>query len=344
MWHDQEKLGATPGRKEPEVKEIGSGTTGGRINGAAKKPHKVEGPFQWTDEQDCAFRAIKLAIVNNAMALPDPERQYHLAVDARRRGIGGVLFQLDGIAEHVEANNSTEHQGRERILMFLSFKLDNAETRYSNSERESLAVVRCLAEVKWIVIASPYSILVYTDHEALKVLLTKIDNDAHGSIAKWQERLGEYNFRLIHRTASTHFMGIEDGLSFLPSALMLHAFIEDSDGPRPQWAAVIAVGQHGIDVQVPATAVFATMAILGIGLLKGKRGTWQNGKYHGGDVGRDVMDGRGDRVGVVEVVLAEQDEGGRLEMVAKALKRRKWQRWLDSGFYGQVVRLKMEGM
>lgn len=344
LRRDQENLGATPGRKEPEGKEMGSGKKGGRIKGVAKKLRKEEGPFQWTDEQDCAFRAMKLAIVTNAMALPDPERQYHLAVDASKRGIGGVLFQLDGIAEHVEANNSTEHQERERMLMFLSFKLEDAETRYSNLEREALAVVRCLAEVKWMVIASPYSILVYNDHEALKVLLTVIDNDAHGHIAKWQERLGEYNFRLIHRTASTHFMGIADGLSRLPSALMQRAFIEDSDGPRPQWAAVIASGQHGINVRVPTTAVFATKARLGIGLLKGKRGTWQNGKYHGGDVGEDAMDGGGDRVGVVEVVLGEQDEGGRLEMAAKALKRRKWQRWLDSGYYGQVVRLKMEGM
>ena len=195
-----------------------------------------------------------------------------------------------------------------------------------------------------MVIASPYSILVYTDHEALKVLLTGIDNDAHGRIAKWQERLGEYNFSLIHRTASAHFMGIADGLSRLPSALMQQAFIEDSDGPQPRWATVIASGQHGIDVQVPATAIFATKTRLEIGLTKGKREIWQNGEYHGGDGGEDARKGGGDGVGVVGVVLREQDEGWRLEMAAKAMKRRKWQRWLNSGYYGQVVKLKMEGM
>jgi len=44
-----------------------------------------------------------------------------------------------------------------------------------------------------MVIASEYPVFVYTDHEALRVLLTGIDNDAHGRIARWQERLGEYN-------------------------------------------------------------------------------------------------------------------------------------------------------
>ena len=67
-----------------------------------------------------------------------------------------------------------------------------------------------------MVITSPYPILVYTDHEALKVLLTGLDNDAHGHIVKWQECLGEYIFQLIHRAASVHFMGIADGLSRLP--------------------------------------------------------------------------------------------------------------------------------
>ena len=45
-----------------------------------------------------------------------------------------------------------------------------------------------------MVISSLYPILVYTDHKALLVLLTGLDNDAHGRIAKWQERLGEDKF------------------------------------------------------------------------------------------------------------------------------------------------------
>ena len=65
-----------------------------------------------------------------------------------------------------------------------------------------------------------YPTFVYTEHEALKVLLPGPDNDAHGRIAKWQERLGEYDFPLLHRAAGTHFMGIADGLSRLPTALM----------------------------------------------------------------------------------------------------------------------------
>ena len=246
--------GETLGRKELEVKKDNGKERVARK--AAKKPQKMEGPFVWTDEHESAFQSIKNAIVTNAMALPDPDRQYHLAVDASKRRVGGALFQLEGIDAHTEATNSLAHRDAEPMIIFMLFKLEDAEMRYSNSEREALAVIRCLAEVCWMVMSTPYPTLVYTDHEALRVLLTGLDNDAHGRIAKWREWLGEYNFQLLHRAASTHFMGITDGLSRLPFCLMQHTFVEDSDGIRPR-AGITTCGQVGIDIAVPCNASLA---------------------------------------------------------------------------------------
>jgi len=81
-----------------------------------------------------------------------------------------------------------------------------------------------------MVMASRYPVFIYTDHEALKILLTGSDNDAHGRIAKWQERLGEYNLRLFHRSAKTHFIGIADVLSRLPTRLLTSHVAEDTEG------------------------------------------------------------------------------------------------------------------
>jgi len=149
--------------------------------------------FTRDTERNTAFEVIKQAIANNAMASSDPQGQYHHAVDASKQGIGVVLFQLAGIEDGTEATNTEKHRTAERIIMFMSFRLAEVETRYSNSEREALAVIQCLAEVRWMIMASPVSVFVYTDHEALRTLLTGPDNDAHGRIAKWQERLGEYD-------------------------------------------------------------------------------------------------------------------------------------------------------
>ena len=66
--------------------------------------------------------------------------------------------------------------------MFMSFCLEDAETRYDTTEREALAVVRCLAEVRWLVTGSKYPTKLYTDHSALESILTQ-GSDAHGRIA-----------------------------------------------------------------------------------------------------------------------------------------------------------------
>jgi len=84
---------------------------------------KEKQDFEWTKEREVAFQAIKPSISSNAMALPDPEEQYHLAVDASKEGVGGVLFQLDGIPPGTEAGSSAYHRATERIFMFISFRL-----------------------------------------------------------------------------------------------------------------------------------------------------------------------------------------------------------------------------
>lgn len=59
-----------------------------------------------------------------------------------------------------------------RIIMFMSFWLEDAETRYDTIKREALAVVRCLAEVRWFVTKSEYLTKHYTDHSALESIFT----------------------------------------------------------------------------------------------------------------------------------------------------------------------------
>lgn len=82
------------------------------------------------------------------MARPDPTVKYHLANDASKRRTGGEVFQLRGVAAGVETTNSKAHQASERIIMFINLKLTDPESRYTNSERDVLAVFRNLAEVR----------------------------------------------------------------------------------------------------------------------------------------------------------------------------------------------------
>ena len=93
-------------------------------------------------------------------------------------------------------------------------------------EQETLAVVQCLAEVRWLVVGSRYPTMVYTNHMAFKFILTN-GSKGNGRIARWQDRLGEYNIIMKHQTGKNHLIGIANGLNRMPTQLTVQAKAED---------------------------------------------------------------------------------------------------------------------
>lgn len=193
--------------------------------------------FDWGKPQLDAFNRIKEAISTNAMAGADPDLQYHLSADASQSGLGSSLFQLHGTKPGTEA--IPKFQPSERIILSMSYRLLDAETRYSNSERECYAIVRSLAEVRRLVVGSRYPVMVYTDHEALKSLFNtgKTEN---GTLAAWMDRLGEYDLKLFHRPSRDQHIGIADGLSRMPTRFLSDSRKEDRERPA------IAVPEAGV--------------------------------------------------------------------------------------------------
>ena len=127
-------------------------------------------------------------------------------------------------------------------------------------------------------------------------------------------------------------MGIADGLSRLPSHLIQRALVEDSDGLRPK-PSITTCGQAGVDIIVTPNILLAMAWRIGMGT----DGSAGGRKEQGGGVAVVVGEGE-QRGGDV------RDAGESLEAAAREIKRRKWRKWLDSGFYGGVVRVKLEGV
>jgi hypothetical protein len=82
-----------------------------------------------------------------------PFKPFILYSDACRKGIAGSLYQV--------ADDWKEHP-----ILFISRGLTDAETRYSATELECLAVVWCLHKMEHFVDGSQLTL--YTDHSALK--------------------------------------------------------------------------------------------------------------------------------------------------------------------------------
>jgi len=175
--------------------------------GKQEQPRKIECGLHWGPEQESSFQAIKQAIIENVVYGGDETTQYHLMTDASLHAIGGVLCQIPSYPAGTNISKATREDIK--VIMFISKRLLPAETRYSTTEREALAILRCLEEVRWLILGSSYPTKVYTDHQALVILLRK--DDAQGRIVRWQIRLAEYDIEYIHIPGKENVMA--DGLS-----------------------------------------------------------------------------------------------------------------------------------
>ena len=128
--------------------------------------------------------------------------------------VSRCFFQLVDASPGTEATNS--YKEHIRIIIFMSFRFEDAETRYDTTEREALAVVLCLAEVRWLVNGNVYPIKLYTNHSAWESIFTQ-GSDAYRRIARWTDRLTEYDYKVHHRPYKANIMRIADGISCLPT-------------------------------------------------------------------------------------------------------------------------------
>ena len=150
--------------------------------------------FVWSPDCDFAFNELKNRLCSPPiLAYPDFEKPFHLYTDASKSSIGYVLGQkIDG-KEHVVA-----YGGRE---------LNLAETRYSTTEREALAVVDGIKRYQPYLSGAKF--YVHTDHGSLSWLMNV--KDPTGRLARWALQLQQYDFEILHRPGSSN--GNADALS-----------------------------------------------------------------------------------------------------------------------------------
>ena len=118
-----------------------------------KLTHKDQ-PWEWTSQHDSAVDQLKEALVNAPVtAYFDPTKDTEISVDASPVGLAAILSQVDG-------KTGTHH-----IVTYASRSLSETEQRYSQTEREALAVVWACEHLHLYIYGKPVTI--YTDHKPL---------------------------------------------------------------------------------------------------------------------------------------------------------------------------------
>ena len=146
---------------------------------------KDKTPFTWNERHHRALESIKSNISTNcSTAYFDPKKKTEVIVDASPVGIAAILAQVDD-------------NGATSIVALASRSLTDVEQRYSQTEREALAVTWSILHYHLYIYGS--SVTVVTDHKPLLPLFNNSTSKPTMRIERWVMRLQEYDYNLIYR-------------------------------------------------------------------------------------------------------------------------------------------------
>ena len=105
---------------------------------------------------------------------------------------------------------SQVQDGQERAICYASKTFSKAQTRYSATKRDLLAVVNFTRHFKHYLFGHKFTII--TDHRALQWLHNFKDSDV--LTARWLEKLAAFDYEVVHRPGKS--IGHANGLSRTP--------------------------------------------------------------------------------------------------------------------------------
>lgn len=179
---------------------------------------KTAPAFQWSDEAENAFNALKNALVSAPiLAVPDFDKPFAVHCDASSYGIGGMLSQTI--------------DGHEHPIAYVSRSLNKCERNYSATEREALAVLFSVEKYQAYLGSRRFKVI--TDHASLKWFMN-LENPS-GRLARWGCRLSQFNFDIEHRKGTDNV--VPDALSRLMKvdAVKVVSAVNDANDVNDEW-------------------------------------------------------------------------------------------------------------
>jgi transposase InsO family protein len=175
--------------------------------------------WYWNIHFQTSLDEIKQSIIES-VGYFDLLKKTILTTDASPVGLSAVLTQY-----HREKMNSEE------LIMCISKALTEIEKRYSQIEKEALAVVWAVERLNIYLLGNSFELRV--DNKALELILRNPLSKPPARIQRWQLRLAPYDYEVIHIPGKGN---IADFLSRHPSK----ARVEDSDDIEDYISAIIA--------------------------------------------------------------------------------------------------------
>ena len=136
--------------------------------------------FQWGPEQAAAFQKLKDELARaEILGYYDKDAETHVITDGSPVGLGAVLAQ--------------KQKGEFRVIMYASRSLTEVERRYSQTEREALAIVWACERFHTYLYGIKFHLV--TDHKPLKFLFSKRSRPP-ARIERWVFRMQVFDYTI----------------------------------------------------------------------------------------------------------------------------------------------------
>ncbi|CAC5394863.1 unnamed protein product [Mytilus coruscus] len=141
---------------------------------------KQDSKWEWTSEQQQSFDKLKNELVaDRVMSYFDPNKETMLIVDASPVGLAGLLTQYG------------------KIIAYASRSLTDVETRYSQTEKEALAIVWAIEHFHLYSFGQSFTLV--SDHQPLETIFNSPKAKTPACIERWRLRLQGYNFKVQYK-------------------------------------------------------------------------------------------------------------------------------------------------
>ena len=143
-------------------------------------------PWEWTDRHEHALQQLKTALAEAPVtAYFDPDKPTEINVDASPVGLGAILAQTSSTT------------GDKHVVDYASRSLPAVEQRYSQTEREALAVVWGCEYYHLYIYGKP--VTVNTDHKPLMAIYNNPQSKPPARIERWALRLQPYQVTVAYK-------------------------------------------------------------------------------------------------------------------------------------------------
>ena len=151
---------------------------------------KNDTPFVWTTVHKNAFDNLKAALTSApCMAYFDIHKETFVVVDASPVGVSAILSQ------------KSPNVANSKVIAYASRALSPVETRYSQTEREALAIVWAVEHFHMFLFGHHFTLV--TDHKPLEVIYGTTRSKPSARIERWVLRLQPYHFNVIYKPGAT---------------------------------------------------------------------------------------------------------------------------------------------